>query len=215
MRAVLPARNVALVVALGATLACKGSSWADLEVPDSPYYLYNGRAIYLTYNTTRITVEADSAVVSQLPASAGVGVDSVRPFVQARGQWILWLSRGLSPGAAFQAALNLRLTPSVQFASNAYDSPEDAFAGCTPTLMLDNTLAVQFKSGVTSSEIGDLLQQMHTSGRPDQYIPSLWLLRYPVGMQEPPLQLANDLSSNPLVVFAEADKVASDCNELG
>ena len=204
MRNLLSARSVGQVLAFGTTLACNGSSWFALQVPDRPYYLYNGAAIYLNYNTTRITVEADSAFVPQLPADAGVAVDSVTSWHAARNHWVIWLSPGLSPGAAFHAAQQLRSTPSVQFGSNAYDVP-DLIPVCT--LLLNNTLGVKFKSGVTSSQINDLLQQLHTSGQPDRYDSSIWLLRYPIGLREPPLQLANDLYHNPLVEFAEADWV--------
>jgi hypothetical protein len=73
---------------------------------------------------------------------------------------------------------------------------------------------VKFKSGVTTSQINEFIQEMGTTGRPDVYTPGLWIVRYPVGSATPPLQVGVDVSANPLVDWADSDRTETGCPEL-
>lgn len=121
-RTVLPS---AVVVSCLLAAGCTGPDIAQLEiVPQAtPFYWYQDTVrIYLRADSTRLTVDADSAALPALSASLsaiGVTVDATTAMVVAERHWVLSLHPGTSPTAAVAAAGALRRRTDVRFASNA------------------------------------------------------------------------------------------------
>lgn len=200
----------AVVVSCLLAAGCTGPDVAQLEIiPQAPpFYWYQDTVrIYLRADSTRLTVEADSAALPALSASLstiGVTVDATTAMGVAERHWVLTLHPGTSPTAAVTAARALRLRTDVRFASNAY-LPAQQPTSCT--LLLVNRLVVRYKASVAAHQIAALHQHagFGVERSPSGVSSPFWVLRYPTGSPYTPLEIAAALYHHPYVEWADPD----------
>jgi hypothetical protein len=193
------------LVALLLAAACEEYSanlW--IEPQQKPFYWNQATKVFLVVDSTFLTVDADSTpVLATLKAWPGIGVtvDSARR--SRLGLWLLFLRRGTSPQAAGAAAHTLRLEPDIRFASTGFRQR----AGSTCGLTLLNRLLVTFQPSTSQAQIAALTANAGLSViAPPGDTHLWWMLRYPVGSQYTPLEIAAALGRHPFVQSAEPDR---------
>ena len=175
-----------------------------VEAQQTPYYWNQNVKVFLVVDSTFLTVDADSAaLLAALHAWPGLGVrvDSARR--SRLGLWLVFLHRGTPPEAAGGAAHALRLLPDIRFASTGFRQQ----AGSTCGLTLLNRMLVTFQPSTSPAQIAALSANAGLAViAPPDTTRVWWTLRYPVGSQRTPLELAAALARHPFVASAEPDR---------
>lgn len=173
------------------------------------YYDYQHKPVMLALDPSRVVVEATSdpgATAASVLQSLGVSITSTAPLVQAHGHWLLHLASGLSAASAHAAADALHADGRFTFVSNVYRTIQD-----NSDIVPVGRLAVQFKAGVAPSQVDSLTRAFGLAlvrpARPDSGF-SYYLFSYPRDSVAP-LRVAVALDRNPLVEWADPDKISS------
>ncbi|MCH8812945.1 MAG: hypothetical protein IID07_14045 [Gemmatimonadetes bacterium] len=128
-----------------------------LQVPDRPFYYYQGEPVYLTVDPTRIIVQGDEVPVRNAVADAaravGLGADVISSI---RDHRIVALN-GSSADQADRMVNRLRQDSRVEFASKTYRT-EDGGHSFQPL----NRIDVAFESGA-STQIAALIERYNLS----------------------------------------------------
>lgn len=175
-----------------------------------PFYYYQGQPVYLDLDPTRLviasTLPSPETTITDVVGNVGLQVSSVTRLTQMRDHWLVRLPDATARTQAATARKQLETVASVTFASNAYTTRDEGH----DVLLLDR-LTVRFKDEVTRVQVHSLNAAFGTSilrpPSPDSGFTAYWLT-YPRGAD--PLKVAAQFSRNPLVAWADPDKVSDE-----
>lgn len=173
------------------------------------FYYYQGQKILLSEDSSRIVVSTTlqtQATIRGAIAARGVTIDSAEALAAVPGHWVLRLPAQSQANAAVARAM-IRNDLRFDFVSPAYETVQG-----NDDVIPVNRVAVQFKPGVTPQQIATLNATLGTwimrPPRPDSGFTEYWL-GYPRNPAADPLQIAASLATNPLVEWADPDKISN------
>lgn len=202
----------ALVLALAAG-ACTDQQ--DILVPEQPavaaeagqeqsFFYYGDEQIPLVVETGEVSVESalpPTASARAVLATLGINVKNAERLPQAANHWVLKLD-GADEARTAQAARALRADARFNFAASVYRT-----AATRSRVVLLNRVGVKLREGWSRGELARLNATFGTRvvRDPVEAEPDVVWLEYRRGGD--PLELAAALRRDPLVVWADPDKV--------
>lgn len=172
--------------------------------PDHSFFFYGDEQIPLVVQAGEVSVESPlppTASARAVLATLGVGVNTAERMPQAANHWVLRLS-GADEARTAQAARALRADSRFNFAASVY-----RVATSNARVVLLNRVGVKLTKGWSRGDLARLNAAFGTRvvREPVAAEPDVVWLEYRRGGD--PLELAARLRQDPLVVWADPDKV--------